>query len=300
MQREDIGIVLGPSGNEFSASFASAFKEDSKTYLFYSCAQKKDFSVSSIKIAESQDGINFNENRTFLITGLSSVTPCVFKHKNRFYMVFASGTNGRRLMLASSDNLCDGWIVEKVLAEPRKFWEGHSIDNGTRAFKFEEESRKEMVNSFGRFSIYYSNVGRNWLACKLFGTRWFSRKLGILELDISTLGTVATKSALNPLAYLNGKRGSWNESLFCASQFDYGSKKFLVSAASNYSVNPSRQYIGISEDYGEWQILIEAPTNFALDTPCPLVIDDKLYLYYAVMNRKDQVWKTALSIFHLG
>jgi len=39
--------------------------------------------------------------------------------------------------------------------------------------------------------------------------------------------------------------------------------------------------------------------EIALDTPCPIIKDNSIYLYYAVMDRADGVWKTALSIFFI-
>lgn len=40
-------------------------------------------------------------------------------------------------------------------------------------------------------------------------------------------------------------------------------------------------------------------SQIALDTPCPIIKEGKLYLYYAVMDRADKIWKTALTIFPL-
>jgi hypothetical protein len=40
-------------------------------------------------------------------------------------------------------------------------------------------------------------------------------------------------------------------------------------------------------------------SEIALDTPCPIIRNGELWLYYSAMDRTDGVWKTALSIFPL-
>ncbi|MEM1515879.1 MAG: hypothetical protein QXH24_07550 [Candidatus Bathyarchaeia archaeon] len=48
------------------------------------------------------------------------------------------------------------------------------------------------------------------------------------------------------------------------------------------------------------QIILGIRSEVALDTLCPIIIGDKLYLYYAVMDRADNVWKMDLTIFPLN
>jgi len=47
-------------------------------------------------------------------------------------------------------------------------------------------------------------------------------------------------------------------------------------------------------------ILPNIKSEIALDTPSPLIKGDELWLYYAVMDRADGIWKTALSIFSIS
>jgi len=121
----------------------------------------------------------------------------------------------------------------------------------------------------------------------------------------------------NPLKHLNGEFGTWNESLFCSGYFELNGRHYLFPACSTYSMGkPYRQYIGLVEStsplFKEWSYfhtLISGPSEsdiipnpkgaIALDSPCPLKKADELWLYYAVMDRADGIWKTALSIFNL-
>lgn len=129
----------------------------------------------------------------------------------------------------------------------------------------------------------------------------------------------ALKFRYNPLDRLNGVKGSWNESLFCPGCLRIGENYFLFPSASMYSIGfPYKQYIGLNIDSTPYfaspkliRILIDGPREknqimhnikdeIALDTPSPIIVNDKLYLYYAVMDRADNIWKTALTIFSLA
>jgi len=87
---------------------------------------------------------------------------------------------------------------------------------------------------------------------------------------------------------------------------------------STYSVGfPFHQYIGLVVDDNPYfenakkiSVLINGPSEkkdiipnimseIALDTPSPIIRDDKIYLYYSVMDRQDSIWKTALSIIDM-
>jgi hypothetical protein len=143
--------------------------------------------------------------------------------------------------------------------------------------------------------------------------------IGILRLKFNSPTEVeAVRYEGNPLKHLNGSKGEWNESLFCPGYMRVGRRHYLLPAASTYSIGfPYKQYIGLIMDDSPYfenpkmkKILINGPqekslilhncrNEIALDTPCPLVKDGKLWLYYSVMDRADGVWKTALSIFPL-
>ncbi|RLI17825.1 hypothetical protein DRO54_10970 [Candidatus Bathyarchaeota archaeon] len=92
-----------------------------------------------------------------------------------------------------------------------------------------------------------------------------------------------------------------------------------MPAASTYSIGfPYKQYIGLIKDQSPYflnptkiGILIDGPkekgkiissikSEIALDTPCPIIRGDELWLYYSAMDRADGIWKIALSIYSLG
>jgi len=88
---------------------------------------------------------------------------------------------------------------------------------------------------------------------------------------------------------------------------------------STYSVGfPYKQYIGIMDinndpflnrsNRNDIFVLLDGPkekqellpnikSEIALDSPSPVYRDDKIYLYYSVTDRHDNVGKIALSIF---
>lgn len=322
------GIILDAEGGQFDsggATFATVFydEEDSrKYYMFYTGAKDTKWSRSYIGLAISHDGINFYKvNEPILnpedFNYKEAVTPVVFEQKGFFYMVFAGSPHERkrrrRICLAYSDNVKGPYRFLRVLVEPRRHWEGTSIDLGP---SFAKLGKDEII-------LYYSNVSNKpwerllrpeyWFACKF----WL-RRIGVLKLKIRSPDDVAIYR-LGSLEHLNGPKGSWNESLFCPGYFSLRKRHYLLPAASTYSSGfPYKQYIGLIVDSSPFfknpegfTILINGPeekekiipgikSEIALDTPCPVRIDDKLYLYYAAMDRADNVWKTALTIFSLN
>jgi hypothetical protein len=93
-------------------------------------------------------------------------------------------------------------------------------------------------------------------------------------------------------------------------------RHYLFPAASTYSIGrPYRQYVGLIEDStvhfqnpicmrplvdgrkDKNAILLNPKSEIALDTPCPLRVQDEIWLYYACMDRADGIWKTVLSIY---
>jgi len=313
------GIVLDVSEGGFdsgAATFGTVVYDENRKeiLLFYTGASDVNWSVASIGLASSNDGVLFKKEGPIINPrdfGLKEcVTPVVFQVKGYFYMVFAGkklSGGGRRIFMAYSDDVRGPYIFIKQLIEPRYFWEGNDIDLGPSAVKLSED---EVL-------VYYSNVSNKWPWNIIFGPRYLFRTLGILRLKIRSPRDVkAYRFDKNPLKHLNGSKGSWNESLFCPGYFKLGDKHYLLPAASTYSVGfPYRQYIGLVEDYSPYfqnptkvNILIDGPkekkniiphikSEIALDTPCPLIMNNELWLYYAVMDRADGIWKTALSIY---
>jgi hypothetical protein len=109
--------------------------------------------------------------------------------------------------------------------------------------------------------------------------------------------------------------------VFCPGYFQLNETHFLLPAGSTYSLGfPYKQYIGIASSDTPYfsksntciEKLIDGPSEKAqiipnikseicLDSPSPLLIEDKhkLFLYYSVADRADYVWKIALTTFDI-
>lgn len=315
--KSHIGVVLEPSNQDFdsaASTFGCLFHEagDKSCYLYYTGSRDREWHRTSIGVAKSHDGITFVKysRNPILSIGDQSITPAVFKTKGRYWMVFAfkpDQTQGRRLGIAVADDPLGPWEYVRMLLKPELFWEGDDIDIGPSIVSLSEEEHL----------VYYSNVSNKpFLDMNNFNQYWY-RQIGILRLKI--LGSKDIRPERwhkNPLSYLNGSKASWNESLFCPGYISLRSKHYLLTAASTYSVGfPYRQYIGLIEGSSPFferpsneTILINGPEEkkaiipsvrgeIALDTPSPLSRGNELWVYYAVMDRDDSIWKTALSTF---
>lgn len=306
------GVILEPSTSKFdkgATTFSCLYKEDEGPYyLYYSGSKDVNWGKSSIGLAISKDGFKFQRNNEPILShGQISLTPAVFKAHNRYWMAFAYVPifgRTRRLGIAVSDDPLGKWEVLKELIKPEENWEGIGIDIGPSVISMGQNE----------FLIYYSNIP-NFQPNKPIEPR----RIGILNLKISGPKNVESRRwEGNPLNNLNGNKMTWNESLFCPGFFSRGEKKYLLSSASNYSIGfPYQQHIGIIEDTSPFfrnpsinKTLIDGPkekqlilpsikSEIALDTPSPLIVDDKLWIYYAAMDRNDKIWKTALSLYSL-
>lgn len=321
------GVILDVSHGKFdsgAADFATIFVDEEDpgtTYLFYTGAEDTRWSHASIGLATSRDGINFRkadelnpviEGQTTSFYSKEACTPAVTRIGSHFYMILAgrpSSRKGRRIGIAYADDPRGPWKIIGELIRPRKYWEGNDIDIGPCITKI---NQSELI-------VYYSNVSNKWPLSLLFGPRFLLRKIGILKLKIRSPSSIeAYRYEGNPLKHLNGPKGSWNESLFCPGYLKIQDAHHLFPIASTYSIGfPYKQYIGMVTDSTPYfqkpqqtSVLIDGPveknkivptirSEIALDTPCPLVRKNKLYLYYAVMDRADRIWKTALTIFNI-
>lgn len=314
------GVILSPSEKGFdkgATTFATVYLDldTGKFHLFYSGAENISWTRSSIGLATSKDGINFNKVGKALdskeLAYSEILTPVVFRVKDYFYMVFAAkplrkSIFGRRLAIAYSDELRGPWHFLKELIRPTHIWEGLDIDLGPSYAKISEE---EVL-------LYYSNVTLKPILHRIYG-KGYVRRIGILKLKIrSPKNIMVLRYKKNPLKHLNGRLGSWNESLFCPGYIKIGKYHYLLPAASTYSVGfPYKQYVGLVKDSTPYfqrpiyiKMLINGPkekgsiipnikSEIAIDTPKPIYWKEKIYLYYGVMDREDGVWKTALTIF---
>jgi len=73
----------------------------------------------------------------------------------------------------------------------------------------------------------------------------------------------------------------------------------LIEDTSPFFQHPTSIQILINGPEERSDILPSGRSEIALDTPCPILREKELWLYYSVMDRADMVWKTALSIFSL-
>jgi hypothetical protein len=319
------GVVLDRSHMGFdknAACFASIFwdkEKSNKIYLAYTGASDLKFSDASIGLAESDDGLNFRKLNEVnpLVSSRSlgnqqCVTPVIFVIKDAYYMVFSTKPfgGGRRICLAWSDEIRGPWHYAGELIRPRSLWEGYDIDLGPSIVKLTED---EVL-------IYYSNVSNKRYWDLLFGPKYWHRRIGVLRLKItSSKSFKAYRFCGNPLGNLNGSAKSWNESLFCPGYMNFEGTHYLFPATSTYSVGyPYTSCIGLVADTSPYfqnpsykEILIDGPrekqlilptvkSEITFDSPCPIIMGDKLHLYYSVMDRADEVWREALTIFDLN
>jgi len=318
-------LDVSPKGfDQCGASFGSVIADPDNPknmFLFYSGTRNINWFRSAIGLATSTDGLSFKKvDNNPLIEGpqksfchAEALTPAVVRVNNRFYMIFSgrpSGWSPRRLGVAFSDDLKGPWNILGELIKPAYPWEGRGIDNGPSIVKLDDEM----------ILVFYSNTSSSLLRKIFRGYR--IRRIGLLKIRIrgpSMHNIEVYRSQFNPLRHLNGTKGSWNESLFCPGYINLQGAHYLIPAASTYSTKrPYKQYIGItpSSDPSFSKItspiekLIDGPTEknaiipqikseIGLDTPSPFLKSDeeKLSIYYSVVDRADEIWKIALTTF---
>ncbi|MCW4033037.1 MAG: hypothetical protein NWF08_06550 [Candidatus Bathyarchaeota archaeon] len=330
--KEHLGIILGKQEKDFdtsSSTYGCVFideEDPNTTYYYYSKAKDKKWSHVSIELAISNDFKQFRKLTELnpLIDGKKgkfnsreSATPAVVRLRNHYYMFFSGSSSvpvgsfhyGRKIGVAIADDPRGPWEVIGVIAKPEKYWEGLSIDLGPSVVKINDS---EVL-------LYYSNINNKIPLHLLFDHRYWHRSIGLLKVTIESPRSIkGLKHEGNPLKHLNGPKGSPHESIFCPGCFKLDNKYYLLPTMSTYSVGfPFHQYIGLVtdanpyfENAGRISVLINGPdekrkiipnikSEIALDTPSPIVIEDKIYLYYSVMDRQDGIWKTALSIIDM-
>lgn len=327
------GVVLDTSRRGFdraAACYGSIFlhEDDPKNlFLFYAGAKDTQWSHSTIGMAVSNDAFNFQKMRSNPILEGSpksfchkeALSPVVTRVGNRFYMVLSGKPTvkaSRRIGIAYADDPKGPWRIIGELIKPTQFWEGNAIDNGTSIVKLDDET----------ILIYYSSI-TSPKAFDIFTIlrRYPIRRIGILKVRIrgTSLSNIeALRFSGNPLKHLNGPKGSWNESVFSPGSIQLNGTRYLFPAASTYSVGfPYKQYIGLAtsnspyfpKNASQTTKLIDGPTEksqiipdikseIALDTPAPYLDAEKrkLFLYYSVADRANEVWKIALTTFDLN
>ena len=266
-----------------------------------------------------------------------ALTPAVTRMKNWFYMVFSgrrSAESSRRLGIAYADDPKGEWHIIGELIKPLYAWENSHIENGPSIVKLDDETALLFYSNvsssgldiltFVRQLLLRRKINLSSLDVRTFLRRYMIRRLGILKLRIrgsSKSNLEALRFSGNPLKHLNGPKRSWNESLFCPGYFCFLGKHYLVPATSIYSVGfPYKRYVGLvasdSLYFGKSTLscgkLIDGPLEksllmpgingeISLDSPSPYLSseDNKLFLYYSVMDQCNDVWKTALTTFDL-
>jgi len=326
------GIVLDVSSSGFdrcSVDFGSTFVDENDPdtiFLFYSGTRDVQWSYSALGLALSDDAFKFRkisdnpilEGNSQSFNHRETLTPAITRVGNRFYMVFSgrqSRETSRRIGIAYADDPKGPWHILGEILKPTRLWEGVHLDNGPTLVKLDETS----------FLIFYSNLDNSQLDIFALLRRYPIRRIGIAKVRIRgpSLSQIEVyKHSANPLKHLNGAKGNWNESVFCPGYFQLKGMHYMVPAASTYSVgSPYKQYIGIASSNTPYfnkthtyiEKLIDGPSErskiipniksqIALDSPSPLLIEDKnkLFLYYSVADRTDYVWKIALSTFDIS
>lgn len=327
------GIVLDVSSGGFdkcSVDFGSVFVDENDPdtiFLFYSGTRDAQWSHSAIGLAESRDAFKFQkisgnpvlEGNSQSFNHRETLTPAITRVGNRFYMVFSgrrSSNKSRRIGIAYADDPKGPWHIIGEILKPTHVWEGVHLDNGPTLVKLDETT----------FLMFYSNLTTtSKLDIFAFLRRYPIRRIGIAKIRIRgpSLSRIEVyKHSANPLKHLNGAKGDWNESVFCPGYFQLNEMCCMVPAASTYSVGfPYRQYIGIASSNTPYfnksharieklvdgtseksQIIPNIKSQIALDSPSPLLIEEKnkLFLYYSVAERDDYVWKIALTTFDIS
>jgi hypothetical protein len=326
------GIILNASSDRFdkgSVAFGSILvnKDDPRRiFLFYSGAPDAQWSRSAVGLAVSEDGYKFRKMEgNPILEGTpqsfcykEALTPTVTRVGNRFYMIFSgrsSSKASRRIGIAYADDPKGPWQIIGEILKPKYFWEGIHIDNGPSLVKLDETT----------FLIFYSNVTRARFDIFTFLRSYPIRRIGIAKVRIRgpSISQIETyKLQINPLKHLNGKKGAWNESLFCPGYFEFNGLHYLIPAASTYSAGfPYKQCIGIAssntpyfhesstytrrliDGSSEKNLIIpNIKSRIALDVPSPFLNEEKtkLFLYYSVADYADYKWKMALTTFDLA
>lgn len=321
--RNHEGVVLEPSTRGFdggASTWGCTIKDsdDGHYYLYYTGWTDTSWSEASIGVARSSDGISFakHSDNPILSVGKKSVTPAVFKAQGRYWMVFAAGmTHINRLGVAVAEAPLGPWKFVKYMIKAEEPWEGGTIDIGPSVVRLGNDEHL----------VFYSNESERQgrLFRLLLGSpppSHLRRRIGVLRVRVPESGDVrAERWVKNPLAHLNGERGSWRESVFCPGYLELSGRHYLFPASSTYSVGDpyktTPQYIGVIEDSSPLfqnpitirmvidgpreknQILPRVQGEIALDTPCPLMRGQEMLLYYSAMDRADCTWKTVLSVF---
>ena len=327
------------SWDEGAAALGCAFVDQDdpdKVFLFYSGASDIRWSRGATGLAISNDGYNFRkikdnpiiDGSDDLFYAKEAVFPAVVKVRNRFYMVFTcrfSDKCPRMLGIAYADDVRGPWNVIGRLIKPSYGWEGNNIDNGPGIVHLSEDTILVYYSSLSRRITFRGIVAQGLRRLRIpFSYFYFVRKIGILKVKIR--GTTRSKiEALryvnNPLGHLNGPKESWNESLFCPGYMLFEKIHCLFPAASIYSIYPPKQFVGLAASARPFfpanetsirklidgsaekkQVMPDSIGEIALDAPSPILRTnaDDIHLYYGFMDRKEGIWKTALSTFALG
>jgi sucrose-6-phosphate hydrolase SacC (GH32 family) len=349
-ERKHYGIILN-NGDENDwdsggTAFGSIFvdKDDpKKIYLYYTGANNRNWEEHAhcaIGLSTSSDGIHFRKLQDNpILEGPSgsfcvkeALTPAVAKLNNKYYMIFSGKPHAkarRGIGIAYADDPKGPWEILGQIIKPKESWEGYEIDCGTC-----------IIPQGNSILFYYSNCLAtrsqaiiNWFRSPSFTPplrfistfkpriRYTVRRIGIGKVEVVSKNASKMRVSRfpgNPLQHLNGKVGSWNESIFCPGYLKLSNKHLLFPTTATYSIGfPYKQYIGVVEstnpffnknESGKMRVMIDGPkdkkyimpsikSEIALDTPSPLLRNGKLYLYYSVMSREKRVWKIALTVY---
>jgi len=300
-------------GIVFPFGFSSVYKEsESELYLYYSF-RKGNSMPSSIGVAFSKDGVRFTNLSISVLVHQKQfklfhiATPAVTKINSLYIMVF-SGRTGKfdplSIYLAISKQPQGPFIIIGRLLKPNIIRESFWVDNGPGIVHL---GKRKLL-------IYYSNTMKTPFD---FIRGYIKRKIRCLEITIDSINPFSFRTRrLYVLNNLNGKRGEWNESLFCPGYIEYKGRHYLFPTAGVYSIRPfPSQSIGLFESSNPLflectskmqlidgglerkKIYPRCKGEIGLDTPSPVIINNDLFLYFSITDRTEGRWMTALTIF---
>ena len=103
------------------------------------------------------------------------------------------------------------------------------------------------------------------------------------------------KEALTPVVF----RVKNNYFMVFAGKTPRNGRKIYIAYSDDLVARATRTRILIDGPREKKKIIPGIKSEVALNTPCPIIRNEELWLYYGAMDRANGVWKTALSIFPL-
>jgi len=238
-----------------------------------------------------------------------TITPNVVRTIDGFMLAFAgrrTGSESRRVFVATSDTLDGPWEVEGRPYTPHEAWEGRNIDLGPGNMIDDSSALFFYSSAFPRFrQAALAFLREPHVPRQQNIMRYEKRRIGILK--VSTGGPPEISGRRDPIP-VHCISGTPFESVFCPGYAVVDGRNLLFMACSNYSKGyPFEQLIGVVESEitptrwssaQEIRALITSKdlpplysSHPALDSPDPVPVGQgRLALYFSAMSRDHQRW----------